>query len=416
MADSNTGQANGFKTTRRAVLGAVGAGGIAGVAGCLSDIGGGGGGSDTVKYGVLNPMTGPYAGLAKEQRKGAKLAVKTINDSDEYDFTIDAQYGDTQADAETGQQEARKLVEQHGASFVMGAISSSVALGLNEFATEESVVYSPGAAAIPITGANCNKYVFRCETNTAQIAEACSEWTLNNLGSNVWFHIADYAYGKSVLSEWRSRMKGSSADFSEAGVTRAKLGAKNFDSFISQIKNSDADVVVVGSTGGDLIEFLNQANAQGLTDQKKVMTTTGSFQVIRGALGEKADGVYSGTRYVPKIDAGDNQEFVEAYKSANDSEPGNFARVAYDSIRMVANGIKEAGSTDPDDVADTLGGLKMQSLFGENEFRSCDHQAKNPVWVGQNVYESGPMADVKLIEKVSGDDAIPPCDQTGCQL
>ncbi|WP_254663209.1 ABC transporter substrate-binding protein [Haladaptatus sp. W1] len=158
------------------------------------------------------------------------------------------------------------------------------------------------------------------------------------------------------------------------------------------------------------------ANAQGLTDQKKVMTTTGSFQVIRGALGEKADGVYSGTRYVPKIDAGDNQEFVEAYKSANDSEPGNFARVAYDSIRMVANGIKEAGSTDPDDVADTLGGLKMQSLFGENEFRSCDHQAKNPVWVGQNVYESGPMADVKLIEKVSGDDAIPPCDQTGCQL
>jgi branched-chain amino acid transport system substrate-binding protein len=416
MADSNPGQRDGFRTTRRAVLSAVGAGGLAGVAGCLGDIGGGGGGSDTVKYGVLNPMTGPYAGLAEEQRKGAKLAVKTINDSDEYDFTIDAQYGDTQADAETGQQEARKLVEQHDASFVMGAISSSVALGLNEFAKEESVVYSPGAAAIPITGANCNEYVFRCETNTAQIAEACSEWTLNNLGSNVWFHIADYAYGKSVLSEWRSRMKGSSADFSEAGVTRAKLGAKNFDSFISQIKNSDADVVVVGSTGGDLIEFLNQANAQGLTDQKKVMTTTGSFQVIRGALGEKADGIYSGTRYVPKIDSGDNQEFVEAYEKANDSEPGNFARVAYDSIRMVANGIKEAGSTDPDDVADTLGGLKMQSLFGQNEFRSCDHQAKNPVWVGQNVYEGGPMADVKLIEKVGGDDTIPSCDQTGCQL
>lgn len=416
MADSNPGQTDGFRTTRRAVLGAVGAGGLAGVAGCLGDIGGGGGGSDTVKYGVLNPMTGPYAGLAEEQRKGAKLAVKTINDSDEYDFTIDAQYGDTEADPETGQQAARKLVEQHEASFVMGAISSSVALSLNEFAKSESVLYSPGAAAIPITGKNCNKYVFRCETNTAQIAEACSEWTLNNLGSNVWFHIADYAYGNSVLNEWRSRMKDSSANFSEAGVTKAKLGAKNFDSFISQIKNSDADVVVVGSTGGDLIEFLNQANAQGLTDQKKVMTTTGSFQVIRGALGEKADGVYSGTRYVPKIDSGDNREFVEAYKKANDGEPGNFARVAYDSIRMVANGIKEAGSTDPDDVVDTLGGLKMQSLFGQNEFRSCDHQAKNPVWVGQNVFKSGPMADVKLIEKVSGDDAIPSCDQTGCQL
>ncbi|SIR81172.1 amino acid/amide ABC transporter substrate-binding protein, HAAT family [Haladaptatus litoreus] len=416
MADRNPGQENRFETTRRAVLGAVGAGGLAGVAGCLGDIGGGGGSDDTVKYGMLNPMTGPYAGLAEEQRKGAKLAVKTINESDDYDFTIDAEYGDTQADAETGQQEARRMVEQHGASYMMGAISSSVALGLNEFASEESVVYSPGAAAIPITGENCNKYVFRSETNTAQIAEACSEWTLNNLGSNVWFHIADYAYGQSVLREWRSRMQESNADFSEAGVTRAQLGAKNFDSFISQMKNSDADVVVVGSTGGDLIEFLNQANAQGLTGQKEIMTTTASFQVVRGALGEKADGIYSGTRYVPQLDSGTNQEFVDAYTSANNSEPDSFARVAYDSITMVANGIKEAGSTDPDDVIETLPGLKMQSLLGENEFRSCDHQAKNPVWVGQNVYNGGEMADVELITEVSGDDAIPACDQTGCQL
>ncbi|WP_227773562.1 ABC transporter substrate-binding protein [Haladaptatus pallidirubidus] len=416
MADRNPGQENRFEMTRRAVLSAVGAGGLAGVSGCLGDIGGGGGGDDTVKYGMLNPMTGPYAGLAEEQRKGAKLAVKTINESDDYDFTIDAKYGDTQADAETGQQEARKMVEQHGASYMMGAISSSVALGLNEFASEESVVYSPGAAAIPITGKNCNEYVFRSETNTAQIAEACSEWTLNNLGSNVWFHIADYAYGQSVLREWRSRMQESNADFSEAGVTRAQLGAKNFDSFISQMKNSDADVVVVGSTGGDLIEFLNQASAQGLSNQKEIMTTTGSFQVVRGALGEKADGIYSGTRYVPQLDSGTNKEFVEAYTNENDGEPDSFARVAYDSITMVANGIKEAGSTDPDDVIETLPGLKMQSLLGENEFRSCDHQAKNPVWVGQNVYNGGEMADVKLITEVNGDDAIPSCDQTGCQL
>ncbi|WP_458187212.1 ABC transporter substrate-binding protein [Haladaptatus sp. NG-WS-4] len=416
MANGNPGEANGFETSRRALLGAVGAGGLAGVAGCIDNIGGSGGSVDTVKYGILNPMTGPYAGLAEEQRKGVKLAIETINDSDEYEFTIDAKYGDTQADVETGQQEARKLVEQHSASFLMGAISSSVALGLNEFANKEGTIYSPGAAAIPITGKNCNKYVFRCETNTAQIAEACSEWTLKNLGSNVWFHIADYAYGKSVLSEWRSRMKQSSADFTEVGVTKAEFGAKNFDSFISQIKNSEADVVVVGSTGSDFINFAKQAKSQGLTNQKELMTTTATFQVVRGALGEDADGIYSGTRYVPKIDSGDNKEFVKAYKNANGSEPGNFARVAYDSIRMVANGIKEAGSTDPDEVADTLAGLEMDTLFGKNTFRECDHQAENPVWVGQNVYNGGKMADVKLINKVEGDEAIPPCDQTNCQL
>ena len=418
MADSDADDSTESTTKRRDLLGAVGATGAAAFAGCLSNVGGtGGGGSvDTVKYGVVNPMTGPYAGLAKEQRKGAKLAVETINDSDEYDFTIEAEYGDTQADEAKGPQEARKIVQQHDASFLMGAISSSVGLALNEFAQEEEIIYSPGAAAIPITGENCNEYVFRAETNTAQIAEACAEWTQKNLGSDVWFHIANYSYGKSVLREFRTRMKESDAPFNEVGVTRAELGAKNFDSFISQMKSSDADVAVIGATGGDLINFIKQAKSQGLDDQMEIMTSTGSFQVVRGALGEAAGGIYSGTRYVPKIETGDNKEFVSAFEEKHGQQPDSFARVAYDSIRMVANGVREAGSTDPTEVKDTLSGMEMETLYGQNQFRNCDHQAKNPVWVGKNEYNGGKMADVKLIKKVGGDEAIPPCDATGCSL
>jgi len=418
MADSDADDPTESSTKRRDLLGAVGATGVAAFAGCLSNIGGSGGGGsvDTVRYGVLNPMTGPYAGLAEEQRKGAKLAVETINDSDEYDFTIEAEYGDTQANEAKGPQEARKIVQQHDASFLMGAISSSVALALNEFAQEEEIIYAPGAAAIPVTGKNCNEYVFRAETNTAQIAEACAEWTQKNLGSNVWFHIADYAYGQSVLREFRNRMKESDAAFNEVGVTKAELGATNFDSFISQMKSSDADVAVIGATGGDLINFLKQAKSQGLDEEMEIMTSTGSFQVVRGALGEAADGIYSGTRYVPKVETGDNQEFVSAFEEKHGSSPDSFARVAYDSIRMVANGVREAGSTDPNEVKDTLSGMQMETLYGQNQFRTCDQQAKNPVWVGKNEYNGGKMADVKLIKKVSGDDAIPPCDTTGCSL
>ncbi|MFB6360640.1 MAG: ABC transporter substrate-binding protein [Halobacteriales archaeon] len=420
-------------TSRRTFLQAAGAAGVAGLAGCLGGGGGDGDGdgdggtatgtptpmgvSGPVKYGILNPVSGAYSGLGPEQKRGAELAINYVNNSDEFDFTIEATFEDTETDPATAQQVAQKAVNQDGAQYLMGAISSSVAIGLNSFAAEEGVIYNPGGAAIPITGSQCNEFVFRAETNTAQVAEASAVWTLENLSSDVWFHIADYAYGQSVLKEWRSRMQAADAEFNEMGVTRAELGAKNFDPFISEMANSDAGVVVVGSTGGDFIRFAKQAAQQGLQDDMDIMSTTATFRVIRQGLGPEGDGIFSGTRYAVQTETGDNQRFVSSFEDEYGEVPENFSRVAYDSIRMTAHGIQEAGTTDPTEVKDVLSGLEVPSLFGPNRFRSCDHQAVNPVWIGKNVLpEGGDITEVELIEKKSGEAAIPPCDETGCEL
>ncbi|NHN61262.1 ABC transporter substrate-binding protein [Halorussus sp. JP-T4] len=362
-------------------------------------------------------MTGPYGGLAEGQRNGAKLAVQHVNQSDQFSFELNAVYEDTEADTATGRQAAQKVVQQDGAEFLMGAISSSTALALNSFAESEEIVYNPGAAAMNITGSECNEWVFRAETHTAQIAEAVAPWTANNVGTSVWFHIADYAYGQSVRQEWKSRMQEASDDFTEVGVSRSQLGASNYGSYVSQISNSDADVAVLGMTGGDLINFTKQAANSGLKQDVELVSPTMTFQVVRNALGPAAYGTYGGVRYNAQIETGDNREFVSAYRDAYGSTPDSFARVAYDSIRMTAHGIEEAGSSDPEEVKDTLPGLEVPSVFGPNTFRECDHQATNPVWAGENVEpDSGDAARVALRRKVEGKNAIPPCSETECDL
>ena len=403
-------------SSRRTFLRLAGVAGTGALAGC---VGGGGFGQniDAVTYGVISPMTGPYGGLAEGQRQGAKLAVQHVNESDDFGFEMNAVYEDTEADPATGRRKAQKVVDQDGAQYLMGAISSSTALALNSFAESEEVVYNPGAAAMAITGAECNEWVFRAETNTAQIAEGVAPWTANNVGTKVWFHIADYAYGQSVLREWSSRMKEASDDYEQVGVSRSQLGASNFGSYVSQISNSDADVAVLGMTGGDLINFTKQAANQGLKEDVDIVSPTMTFQVVRAALGPAAYGTYGGVRYVPKIETGDNQDFVSAYEEAYGSTPDNFARVAYDSIRMTAQGIVEAGTNDPEEVKDVLAGLEVDSLFGPNQFRKCDHQAMNPVWAGECVEpDSGEAAQVALRQKIEGQDAIPSCEDTNCDL
>ncbi|MFC4360578.1 ABC transporter substrate-binding protein [Halobium salinum] len=403
------------RSGRRAFLAAAGAAGVTGLSGCLGSIGGGGGGN-TVTYGLLNPMSGAYSSLGPNQRRGAELAVEHINDSDAFDTQVETVTGDTQTDSTAAVQEAERLVNRNGATYLFGAISSSVALALNEFAAEQEIVYNPGGAAVPITGEACNEFVFRTETNTAQIAEAVSAYTANNLGTRVWFHIADYAYGESVLNRVRSRMQDANGNVEVVGTSRSQLGASNYDSFISEIANSDAEVAVLGMTGGDLINFVSQADGQGLKDQVNIMSPTMTFQTVRGALGDAAVGTYGGVRYLPKLTTGDNQQFVEAYRSQHDEDPDNFARVGYESLRMTVRGVDAAGSAEPTDVVEQLPGMEMDTIFGPNRFRDCDHQATNPTWMGEVVEGNGNLPGVETLQKVEGTDALPPCSELGCDL
>jgi branched-chain amino acid transport system substrate-binding protein len=169
-------------------------------------------------------------------------------------------------------------------------------------------------------------------------------------------------------------------------------------------------------TGGDLVNFTNQAADRGLTDQVDLVGPTQTFQSVRIATGANSIGTYGGVRYVPKLDLGDNRQFVEAFQSANDREPGNFARVGYDSMRLMAKGINAAGSTDPADAKEALEGGTFTTVLGDITLREEDHQATNPTWMAQLVEGEGDVPGVELLNKVEGEDTLPPASELGCNL
>jgi branched-chain amino acid transport system substrate-binding protein len=421
--------------SRRKFIATAGAVGALGLAGCQDSSGDGGdssggdgstdsdgsdggttGGTETVTVASLNPMTGDFSSLGPSQRAGAELAVEEINANDDYDFEFDLVTGDTETAGGAAQSEAQRVVQQEGAEFVFGAISSSVALGLNDYAAQSEHIYFPGGAAVPITGSACNEWVFRFETNTAQIAEAISAYTVNNLGTNIWFHYADYAYGDSVYNRVSSRMADANDEFTEVDTSTSELGASNYGSFITQIGNSEADVVVLGMTGGDLVNFTNQAADQGLTDEIAVVGPTQTFKSVRAGTGANNVGTFGGARYDASIDLGDNQAFVEAYADANDSEPGNFARTGYDSLRLMAKGIDRAGATEPAEVKDALEGGTFTTVLGDITLRESDHQATNPTWMAEHTEGEGDVSDVELLSQVPGEEALPPASELDCEL
>ena len=207
----------------------------------------------------------------------------------------------------------------------------------------------------------------------------------------------------------------------EENVTRSDPGSSDYETFIADIRDADPDAAVIGMTGEDLVIFLNQAAGQGLPDDVPIVTTTGSFRAIRAGVGDGAygwdEGIYSGVRYLPSIDRGDNEEFVDAYVDEFDDEPDNFSRVGYESIRTIARAAQEAGTTDPTEVRQVLSGMEVDTIFGPVTYRECDQQATNPVWFGELVEpDEGEMADVDVLESLEGEDAAPDCADVDCDL
>jgi branched-chain amino acid transport system substrate-binding protein len=426
--------------SRRRALGMLSSGvALAGFAGCVRDAGddgsggdgsgggyGGGdsqeetgsnssGGSDigTLSLGVLVPTSGPAAPLGQAQRRGAELGVEFVNESDAFDFEIDAVYEDTQTDPATGRQKAQKVTEEDGAQVIAGALESSVALAVADYVGGQELLYMSGAATVALTGEDCNANTFRYESNAAQHMAGLTDFAASELGTNWWLHSTDEAYGQSALNQLERRVDEQSLDVDIVGRTMPDPGTSDFGPQISQISNSDADVLVLPETGGDLINFMKQAASAGLKDEVEIIGTALFAQVSRGALGQVAAGTYSSTLYSHKLDSGDNPQFVEAYRNAHDAPPGNFARVGYELVRTTARGVQEAGTANHATVRDTLEGLQMQTVLGETSYRECDHQSINPVWTGE-IVKSGEGTEVNLLSKVEGPDTVRPCEETGC--
>jgi branched-chain amino acid transport system substrate-binding protein len=380
-----------------------------------TDTGSDGGGAEAVTMGVLVPTSGPSAPLGQAQRRGAELGVQYVNDSDEFDFTIDPVIADTQTDPSTGLQRAQSLVEDDGADYVLGALESSVALAVADYVSDRDVVYTSGAATIELTGENCNENTFRTETNAAQQMAGLVDFVASDLGSNLWIHTTDDTYGNSAVTQIERRIEAQGFDVDVVGRTMPDKGTSNYGPQITNISNSEADVLALPDTGADLINFMKQASSAGLTDEVDVIGTAIFAQVSRQALGSDAVGAYSSTLYNHALETGDNRAFVDAYRSEYDGVPGSFARVGYDMVRMTAHGIRAAGTSDPVAVREALAGLDVTTALGTTPFRECDHQAVNPVWTGQ-VVEGEEIPGIELLNRVPGDEAVRPCEETGCTL
>jgi len=289
-----------------------------------------------IKVGVLLPYTGVNALAAKLTSDGVELYFDEIGRK-AGGRTIQLIKEDTELNPTVGLTKVRRLVEDHKVNFIIGPLSSAVALAIHDYIRKQKVIQvNPVATTRELTSPEkASENIFRvCETSD-QSNYSMAKWIYKNTPyRNVVISSADWAAGHHSVEAFK-------ASFEESGgkVVKdifPKLGTMDYAPFLTTIDVKGADAVYTFFTGMDAVRFVQQFEEFGL---KKRLPLFGHNVITDdpylASIGEASLGVTTVGHYSFTLDTPRNRAFVKAYSGKYGEPPARYSEFGYTAANVV---------------------------------------------------------------------------------
>jgi len=392
---------------------------------------------NTVVVSIAVPRTGTYAVQGEDELKGWQLAIEHINEGHPLIRQIspktkkgvlgkklEAVIADSAAKPNNAVQAHQRAITENKAILLTGSTSSAVAVATNKLAQREKVLYVTGiSGSNDTTGKDCVRYGFRQNFYGQTAAAAIGPVLLKAYGKNkkAAFMTPDYTYGHTVTKSVNDYL-------TEHGgwkmVTNqvSPLGAPDYSSYLLNIANSGADVLVNVNWGHDAVLSTQQAKQFGILDKMKLVIPYQIPFLARDVGPELTQGVYAATDFWWTLE--DKyplaKMFVAAFEKKYGYKPEWGANNSYMSFALWAEAVEHAGTFYPPDVIKSFEeGRKLDSTVGEVYYRKEDHQLVRPVIIvqGKKPSEMRNKEDFWNVEEVvPGAPLMQKPDAFGCNL
>ncbi len=349
---------------------------------------GGGGGDEALKIGALLSFTGTFAKLAESIRNGFDLFIKE-NDGQLGGRRVEVLYEDDEGDPQVALRGYRQLVDRDQVNLLVGPVSSTVALALvDQVNRDKQILINPNAAANALSLDKKSDYIYRTSYSNYQLGTPGAAYIAENVGKTAVAIAPDYPAGLEVLPAFK-------AAYEEAGGTVVQellppLGNTDYATYLTQIKEAEPEVLWAFLAGADAINFIKQYRSFGLGENIQFTgMNTWPDPLLTETVGEAAEGIIAATQWFPGLDNETNKRFVESYQAEYDETPNQFSVFGYDAGQLIAQGLEEAGSAEPEALIEALKGATFQSPRGEI---TIDPETNNPIqsyYMTRNVLEGG---------------------------
>ncbi|MEM5383538.1 ABC transporter substrate-binding protein [Paraburkholderia phymatum] len=286
---------------------------------------------------------------------------------------------------------AQELIAREQVQLLFGGYLSNTGLALTDFAKQKRIFF---LAAEPLTDkivwADGNKYTYRLRPSTyMQVAMLVPEAA--KLKKKRWALVyPNYEYGQSAVATFKKLLKAAQPDVEFVTEQATPLGNLDAGATVQALADAKPDAIFNVLFSADLGKFVREGNTRGLFKDRSVVSLLTGEPDYLDPLGAEAPAGWIVTGYPwYSIDTAANKKFVADYQAKYHDYPRLGSVVGYAALMSIANGIKKAGSTDPDKLAAAFKGLNVETPFGPITYRPQDNQSTMGAFVGVTALKDG---------------------------
>ena len=306
--------------------------------------------ADPIYIGVVSPASGNYADHGMMERLGMQMAAEEFKDKGVLGRPVKLVVEDDETDPQVAARKARRMIEVDKMKYLVGGVSSSVAVSVSEVAQRYGALYiESNQNSDTLTAQYGRRCSFMVPPDMAMALRTLAPYLVEKVGKKWYFLTHDYEWGWSG-TKW-AKVILEKFGGTDLGESKIPMNTRDFSAFLLKARAAKPEALVITVGGVDLAALMEQMYEFGIYKETTVVMTLINLEDLWAVGPDKMQGICL-MEWVHTINAGGAKEFVANYKkrwpSAFIPVPTANTVNGYISVRELLRGIERAGK---DDVA-----------------------------------------------------------------
>lgn len=322
---------------------------------------------DSIVFGFMGPLTGDYSIYGTTTKEGIDLALEEINASGGVlgKKLVLAPY-DTKGDKTEAINSYNRLRDNDNMVALLGGTLSGDTLAIREIAIADGMpILTPTGTHLDIT-VNAPNILRACFTDPYQ-GETAAVFAGENLKAKdvaILYNTTD-AYSEGLATSFENKFKEYGEVLNVEGYSQSD---SDFRSILTRIEANNPDAIYLPEYYSKAGQILTQVRELGI--EIPIIGPDG-YDGIEEDYADVAEGVYFTNHFAKTDEAAIVKDFIENYSKKYGGSPTTFSALGYDSAYVMAEAIKNAGSTESSDLVNQLlkteiTGVTGNFVFSEN--------------------------------------------------
>ena len=392
------------------------------------------------RLGILLPLTGTFADVAKTQREGALLAIEEINAKGGLWGSVKVRgiVRDDEANLDVGVRRFNELVTVEKIHGIIGQTWVPMAMAINEQVKRNPIPYFPVCVVSldMLKKENIANWTFVAMMSAYSIGYSSAAYAIQNLNlKKIYFLARSDSWGWDMYKGVQAAVAKFADQGAEiVGYNEAPLGTPDFTTILMDVIAKNPDVFMFAQFGADQVNVLKQCKAMGIgvgTSTIKIfvcwITNVVAASIPADALHGNVYALHfhywnlTGVQGIPSSIQQATAEFVKAYWDRWGYPPDSYAIVAYIATKELLRAVELVGKAKMSDAAAISKALMDNPNFNTPKGPATWRKDHEPVYTyAAFVVQGKPATErtgywdlLKVIGYYTGEEYLPPLSDLG---